>query len=195
MVENLENEEWIDIEGYEGLYQVSNMGRLKSLNFHRSGKEGLMKPKKDKDRGGYLLVNLYKDGKMKTHKVHRLVANAFIDNPDNLPQVNHRNEIKTDNRVENLEFIDASGNINWGTRTKRATKTNKENGCFDKLKKINKDRLSKQVEQLDKNTNNLIKIWFSARQVQREKGFNQSSISKCCNGKLKSCGGFKWQYV
>ena len=195
MIENLEGEVWKVVDGYEGLYQVSSKGRIKSLNYNRTKEEGLLKPKKDKDRGGYLLVNLYKDGKMKTHKVHRLVACAFIDNPSNLPQVNHRNEIKTDNRVENLEFIDASGNINWGTRTKRATKTNKENGCFDKLKKINKDRLSKQVEQLDKNTNNLIKIWFSARQVQREKGFNQSSISKCCNGKLKSCGGFKWQFV
>jgi hypothetical protein len=110
-----------DIEGYFGLYQVSNMGNVKS--FH-TGKEKILKPKNDKD--GYLFVVLSKQGKVKTCKIHRLVAQSFIENPQNLPQVNHKNEIKTDNRASNLEWCDCQYNIDY-SQSKRVlcVETNK----------------------------------------------------------------------
>ena len=91
-----------DIEGFEGLYQVSNLGRVKSLNYNHTGKEGVLTPALNSY--GYCKVSLWKNGKMRVKSIHRLVADAFIDNPNNLPCVNHINGVKTDNSVENLEW-------------------------------------------------------------------------------------------
>ena len=107
---------WKDIEGYENLYQVSNLGRVKSLNYNHTGKEKIMKAKKDK---GYLRVQLYKDGKPKFYSVHRLVATSFLPNPNNLSQVNHIDEDKSNNIVDNLEWCSAKYNSNYGTRIQR----------------------------------------------------------------------------
>lgn len=158
-----------DIEGYEGLYQISNLGSVKSLGNGNSNnsKEKILKPTKDKK--GYLYVDLYKDGKRKTYKVHRLVAQTFIENPNNLPQVNHKDEDKTNNAVENLEFCDAKYNINYGTRN---------------------EKISKQLMCLETG-----KIYPSTREVQKQLGFAHSNISKCCNGKLKQAYGYTWCYV
>ena len=115
-------EEWRDIKGYEGLYQVSNEGRIKSLEriANRSdGKVEILKEKirkLTKDKDGYLCVPLVKELKRKFCKVHRLVAKAFIDNPDNLPEINHKDECKSNNSVENLEWCDRKYNTNYGTR-------------------------------------------------------------------------------
>lgn len=122
-------EEWRDIEGYEGLYQVSNLGRVKSLArtaIDRRGiphyvNERILKQAFDKD--GYCLVGLHKDRKIKSGKVHRLVASAFIDNPHNLPEVNHKDENKSNNNVENLEWCTPKYNINYGTCLDRIAKT------------------------------------------------------------------------
>ena len=108
-LKDMEGEIWKDIKEYEGLYQVSNMGRVKSLNYNRSGKEKIMKQSFDK---GYLRVGLTKNRKIKTIKVHRLVAIAFIPNVENKPEVDHINTIKTDNRVENLRFVTGIENMN-----------------------------------------------------------------------------------
>ena len=95
-------EEWRDIKGYEGLYQISNKGRVKSLNYKRTGKEKIRKPGK---RRGYFFITLYKKGeKPKSFDIHRLVAEHFLPNPDNLPVVNHKDENKLNNNVENLEW-------------------------------------------------------------------------------------------
>ena len=106
-------------EPYEN-YQVSNFGQILSLNFHRSGKPKLLKTGKNKK--GYLMVDFSKNGKRKTFLVHRLVAEAFLPNLDNLPCVNHKDEIITNNRVDNLEWCTYEENNNYGTRNERISK-------------------------------------------------------------------------
>lgn len=108
------NEIWKDIKDYEGLYQISNLGNVKSLNYNHTGKEKLLKPQITKD--GYCRVQLSQNNKHKQHSIHRLVAQAFLPNPDNLPCVNHKDEWKQNNIVSNLEFCDNYYNANFGDR-------------------------------------------------------------------------------
>ncbi len=171
-------EEWRDIEGYEGLYQVSSEGRVKSLERNVvKGKGGLYKIeekvlKSGKGTWGYLIVKLYKDEKKKNHRIHRLVASAFLDNPNNLPQVNHKDENRTNNRVENLEWCSPQYNINYGTRTEKT-----------------------QIPILQFSLDGeFIKKWDSLTQVERELGFRKGHIGKCCKGKSKTAKGYKWCY-
>ena len=126
-------EEWRPIEGYEGLYEVSSYGRVRSLDryvktcygSYRLYKGKVLSPGKKSD--GYLLINLSCNGKYNTIRVHRLVAQAFLPNPDNLPEVNHKDENKTNNSVENLEWCDRKYNMNFGTRIKRLINTKIKN--------------------------------------------------------------------
>lgn len=104
-------ERWKDVEGYEGLYQVSSCGRVKSLNYNHTGKEKIMKP--NKDTNGYLQVNLFKEGKSNTFLVHRLAAQAFLPNPLNLPQINHKDENKENNRLDNIEWCTNQYNCDY----------------------------------------------------------------------------------
>ena len=117
-------EEWKDIKGYEGIYQISNKGRVKSLNRidsrGRKRNEKILSP--TPINGGYLHLNLYKNGKKKPYLIHRLVAEAFLPNPDNLPVVNHKDENKLNNNVENLEWCSVEYNNKYGTRQERITK-------------------------------------------------------------------------
>ena len=103
------------------MYQVSNLGRVKSLNFRHTGREQILKPKKQ--QSGYIVINLYKNSKMKTYKVHRLVSENFIDNPNNYNEINHIDENKENNCVYNLEWCSHSYNINYGTRNRRSGKS------------------------------------------------------------------------
>ena len=119
-------EQWRPIEGYEGLYEVSNLGRVKSL---KCGRERILKPQMKKK--GYLQVGLRKEGKYKMFKVHRLVAQAFIPNPEGLPQINHKDENPSNNRVENLEWCDSKYNNNYGTHNERIVQTMISNGNAD----------------------------------------------------------------
>ena len=168
-------EEWRDIKGFEGRYQVSNTGKVKSLNYRRTGKEGILKA--GKNDCGYLFVELCKDGKGKPCRINRLVAMAFIPNPDNLPEVNHKNEDKTDNRVENLEWCSRLYNIHYGTGRKRLV-----------------EKLNKPVFSVDKESG-LIMFWESAKEAERCTGINNSNIIACCKGKVKSAGGHIWFYA
>lgn len=118
---------WRDIEGYEGSYQVSNLGRVRAVDrvvygklSYKNGrfvKGRVLKLRKNKE--GYVKVNLNKDGVKSTYDVHKLVADAFMSNPNNFPQINHRDENKANNQVFNLEYCDAHYNTNFGTRNER----------------------------------------------------------------------------
>lgn len=116
-------EEWKEVPGYEGLYEVSNTGNVRSLIKNKIIKGFI-------NRCGYRLVGLTKNGIFKRFQVHRLVAQAFIPNPDNLPQINHKDENPSNNMVDNLEWCDATYNINYGARTDRVKKTQIENGYW-----------------------------------------------------------------
>ena len=170
---------WKDIEGYEGLYQVSNLGRVKSLNYNRTKKEKILKPRSNKD--GYLRVVLYKEGKSKQYLVHRLVAQAFIPNPDNKPQVNHKDDNKTNNKVENLEWVTSKENANYGTRNKRSAKS-----------RTNDKKRSKPIYGINVKTNE--KIEFPSTMEAERNGFNHGNIVKCLKGRKNSHKGYKWFY-
>ena len=170
---------WRDIKGYEGKYMVSNLGRVKSLIYKRTGKEEILKAY---DNGhGYLFVILCKDGKDKTCRVNRLVAQAFLENPDNLPEVNHKDEDKTNNCVENLEWCSKLYNINYGTGRKRSAEKRAK-------------KLSKPVFSVNKESG-LIMWWQSAMEASRQTGIAQGNITQCCKGKNKSAGGHIWFYA
>lgn len=171
----MENEIWKDIEGYECLYQVSDQGRVRSM-LRKGTTGGILAPLVMSK--GYLGVRLYKNKVGKTYKIHRLVAQAFIPNPDNKPQVNHKSEQKWLNSVDNLEWATAKENNNWGTRNQRVSCKNNWN--------------SKPVKQLSLD-GTLIAIWPSASEAERN-GFIQSKISACCQGKSKTHRGYLWVY-
>lgn len=183
-----ENEEiWKPICGFEGLYEISNFGRIKSLNYNHTKKEKILS--QIKNNKGYLYVDLYKNGKEKNCRVHRLVANAFIENPSNLPMVNHIDENKENNVVENLEWCDAKYNLTYGgCQQRRVTSTD-----YKAIGRKNSEKLSKQVYQYDLNRK-LIKIWESTQECQRH-GYSSGNISSCCSGKRKTHKGYIWSYV
>ena len=176
----MKGEIWKPVKGYEGLYQVSNMGRVKSLNYRHTGKERILKARKN--RGGYLQVNLYKEGKMKRCSVHQLVGQVFCENPMGYTEVNHVDEDKTNNMAENLEFCSRSYNCSYGTRSMRVAEKN-----------TNNPKISKPVIAIDVRTG-LILEFVSSREAERETGISNSSIIKCCKGKRNSAGGFYWMY-
>lgn len=184
-------EEWKDIEGYEGLYQISNYGRVKSLNYKRTGQEKILKLSKDKK--GYFVINLSIKGKTKVFKVHRLVAKAFIPNPENKPNVDHINTIRTKNEVWNLRWVtQKENNNNELTRQHNSeSKKVKNNGVPGRKGKDNP--YSKSVVQLTLDYE-LVKIWESMREAERDAGFDHTNIIRCCKGNQEFHKGFKWMY-
>lgn len=173
-------EYWKDINDYEGLYQVSNCGNVKTLNYNHTGKERLLKPWKIKS--GYLYVRLYKNGKTKMFQIHRLVAQAFIQNPKNLSCVNHKDENPSNNLVSNLEWCTQEYNTNYGTRNERVSKT------------MTNGKTSKPVLQYSVD-GQFIKEWPSVMEIERQLYYSSGHISKCCNGKLKTSYGYRWSYI
>lgn len=124
MIENLDGEIWKDAVGYEGLYEVSNLGRIKSLiDNHGNSREKIVKP--IKNTHGYFTVNLSKDKKQRSVRLHRLIALTFIENPNNFPYINHKDENKTNNRVENLEWCTPKYNVNYGTCREKISNSQK----------------------------------------------------------------------
>jgi hypothetical protein len=175
-IEDIPGEEWRDVVGYEGKYQVSSFARVKSLNYHRSGKEKILKLFEVR---GYLYVGFCNNGNQKHPLVHRLVACAFIPNPDNLPFINHKDENTKNNFVENIEWCDPKYNVNYGTRNERVS-----------VSLLNRKDLSKPVLCVETGV-----VYPSAAEADRCTGANFRHISNCCLGKRQTTGGYHWRYV
>lgn len=182
-------ETWKPIEGYEGLYEISDLGNVASLNYRGTGTRKNLTPKVN--NAGRLWVELVNHKKKKCFLIHRLVASAFIPNPNNYPQINHIDENPKNNRLENLEWCTGEQNINlWlnnHPERRREPRTRK---------KIYPNRVGRNkypILQMSKE-GRLVKSWGYAIEIKRELGFHPTSIWECCEGKRKTAYGYKWQY-
>lgn len=173
-------EEWRDIPNFEGLYLISNLGHVKSVERYKRNNSGtqfvnerlrVLSPDKD----GYLRVCLSKDGLHYVKSVHRLVAEAFIPNPDNLPVINHKNEDKQDNRVENLEWCTVQYNTCYGEGIKKMA--------------IKQGRPVLQIL-----NNRVIEEYYSTQEASRQTGIPQANIYKVCKSERKHAGGYEWRF-
>lgn len=185
-------EVWKDIPGYEGIYQASNLGRIKSVK--RIDLGGRKWPEKIMSQSivkGYAKVGLHHARINKQMSVHRLVALAFIPNPSNLPQINHKDENPLNNHVENLEWCDCLYNMTYGTRVARAAKKHSET-----MKGIiPRPETMKRTAKISLLTGETLEIFASASEAARKNGVSESKISMVCNGKRKTAGGYKWCYI
>lgn len=192
-------EEWKDVIGFEGYYVISNLGSVKSLDRYVEGKLGSWRFQKGIDmtlqesKKGYLVVVLHKHGSYYQKQVHRLVAEAFIDNPQRLPQVNHKDTNKHNNCVDNLEWITNYDNMQhaikndcYGSFTKNQLDSVKRNLEFARRKRMI------PVVQYDLNWN-VIKGYESVISAAKHNNISDSHICQCCTGKRKSCGGYRWK--
>ena len=173
-----------------GLYEVSNLGRVKKIKRKIKNKyidrdkaiNTILKG--SKTQKGYHIIKLTKDKKIKTIGIHRLVAEAFIPNPNNLPQVNHKDENKTNNKVNNLEWCTVEYNNNYGTKKERL-KAHHNPIIYESLKK--------KVIQYDKNMNKIAE-YSSISEASKKNKINDRNISSCCKQKRKTAGGFIWRH-
>lgn len=168
---NNTKETWKPVVGYEGLYEVSSEGRVRNVKTGRILKPG-------NNGRGYLYVCLYKNGAVKNHCLHRLVAQAFIQNPNKLPEVNHKDEIRTNNNLDNLEWCTYKYNANYGTRNEKIAKGN-----------------SKPIQQLDMKTRLIIATYPSLKEAGLSTGIDCDTISRAARGIYKSAGRFGWRYT
>lgn len=176
---------WKDIKGYEGKYQVSNYGKIKSLNYKRTGNERIMK--EYPSIKGYSRTCLCKNNKVKFHLIHRLVAEAFIPNPRKCLEINHKNGVKTDNRVDNLE---------WCTRLENVRHSLLNN--FKEFKYGENNPTSSIIYQIDIKTNKIINVFYGCGDIKRRTDYkNPTSILKCCKNRknYKTAYGYKWEYA
>lgn len=159
-----------EIKGFPQ-YEINTKGQIRNSNKHILSQSI--------SNNGYYRVHLCKNGKAKWYAVHRLVAETFIPNPLHLPEVNHKDENKLNNNVENLEWCDSKYNVNYGTRNKRMSKT-----------KTNNKQLSLQVKCIETNI-----IYPSIMEAERQTGIYNTAIGRVCKGKQKTAGGYQWKYI
>lgn len=179
---------WKDVVGYEGLYEVSNFGRVRSvphntfvmrrkdsIPYQHRTKAKILSTRKNK--WGYIKVNLYRNTvrsrEMKTALVHRLVAEAFLDNPNQCKYINHKDENKENNSVENLEWCTASYNNNYGSRK------------YTRTRRVRQFSLSGE----------LLNEFYGLREAERKTGVSHAVISACCSGNRSTSGDYKWEYA
>ena len=165
----MEKEIWKDIKEYEDLYQVSNLGRVKSKRKILS-----------QTKGEYLKVGLSKNGIEKTYAVHRLVAKAFMSNPNNYNFINHIDENKYNNIYTNLEWCTNKYNCNYGNRNKNIVTSRRHT--------------FKTIIQKDMN-DNIIRVWQDIIEIQEKTNYKKHNIYKCCQGKYEKAYGYKWEYA
>ena len=158
-------EQWKDIKGYEGLYQVSNLGRVKTIKTNKIRKL-------EKVRSGYLRVMLCKNNKSERFLVHRLVAEAFINNANNLPEVNHKDENKLNNSADNLEWCSRNYNNNYGTRNKKISESQ-----YKKIRCIDTGE-----------------IFNSINEAAEKYNIHNSTLVHYLKGRGNSAAGYKWEY-
>ena len=174
-------ENWKAIAGYEGYYEVSNLGNVRSIPHEVCTKGGVkrMSPGRNliqkKARNGYMRVHLSKEGEARYHAVHRLVATAFVFNPDNLKQVNHKDENKANNQAENLEWCTRSYNCKYGHR--------------------NDTMIERRRHEVQSIIGNVIQTYYSIQSASRITGVNAAHICQCCKGERDTAGGMKWRYA
>ena len=179
---------WKEIEGYGGRYKVSNLGNVKSMNYGNHGYERNLVPKVN--NCGRLWVELFSNGEKKQILIHRLVGQAFIPNPQNLPQINHKDENPMNNVVDNLEWCTKEYNLQYtANRHPEWFRHGDEPGRQRKSK--NKNHAINQYDA----EGNFIRQWPNSRTIFQQTGMSDWSISECCRGKRKKAYGFKWQYA
>lgn len=176
---------WKPVKNYENLYEVSNTGKIKSLSYNHQKTPKIMKP--TINSAGYYKVELYKNGKSNIFSIHRLVAESFIENPNNYPCVNHIDCNKKNNNVSNLEWVTHKQNSYHAM----------QNGLYVQppLKgKHGKDNpLCKPILQYDTD-GNFVKLWYSATEASLAFNCKSTTICSCLNGRLKTAKGFVWKY-
>lgn len=189
----MEDEIWKDIKGLESKYQVSNKGNVRSLDMITNNGKQLRKGRIRKlsmNKYGYKCVSVIVNGKLKSLSVHRLVALAFIENPYNFPLINHKDENRANNCVDNLEWCDFKYNSNYGNRNKKLSES---------IKKLNMNPINKiPVLQIDKCTKKILRAFNSIDEAVKILGFNtRSHISECCSKKTKrkTAYGYIWEYA
>lgn len=212
-------EEWRDIEGYEGIYQVSNEGKIKSLERYVgvNGRNQCMKHIKEKILGGclnqygYKIVTLHNENGQKKYLIHRLVAEAFIPNLDNKPDIDHINTVRTDNRAENLRWCTPKENVNNPITYERILKERQSEKHRKVVSKANKGKVlteetKKKISESQKGIGcisinkfsldgKLITTYSSIDEAAKELGIFSGDICRCCKRTRKTCGGFKWGYA
>lgn len=172
-------EVWKDVDGYDGRYQISDLGRFKS--FAQDRKNGKIKIG-NRTKKGYLTMLLYDgNGNKKWMPIHRLVGMAFLDNPNNYPQINHKDEDKTNNRADNLEWCTNGYNARYGTKNLR---TAKANHCCPTT--------SKKIYSIDKNGE--MEYFDSIGEAERKTGNSHCNIVRVLKGRRKFCGQREWHY-
>lgn len=176
---------WKDIEGYEGMYQVSNMGRVRALDRVKPNSggqiaKGHILPQSDNGHG-YRFVSLWKFNKGRRFYVHRLVASAFIPNPNNFPIINHKDENKSNNRYENLEWCTQKYNINYGNHMKRLKESYIANGN------------NRPIDVYDKN-GAFLKTFDCSNEVCKELGVHRRGLYLVCQGVAKSYKGYRFAF-
>lgn len=178
---------WKDVVGFEDYYQVSNLGNVRSKDREVNTWHGVILKKgrilkQSIGKNGYYSVCLQVQNKKKSYSVHRMVAQAFIQNKDNLPYINHKDENPLNNIASNLEWCTAMYNINYGTCKERRNQTKRE------MSKLSKVTMQYNLD------GTFVKEWKSTKEIERELGFSNQSISACCKGKAKKSNGFIWKY-
>lgn len=185
MEKDYSKEVWIDVIGYDGFYKISNFGNIKKCLC--KNQFGIFKIERTispyKNEKGYLKVGFVKDKKRKIEKLHRVVAFHFLDNPENKPEINHKDGDKLNNHVSNLEWCTRSQNI----------KHSWENGLS--IKRFGKDNhSSKSVDQFEID-GSFIRTWECMSDAGRANGISSSKICCVCKGTRITAGGFKWSYT